>query len=110
MKPKRAKAVRAWGNNVYVLPDEGAVESVGTWLSMSDENHLRRLVAWVRGDVGLTPEEIVDTVNRITDKTGEPSEDAKARLVAWHRQSSAVPKYIRAAVKALEKTMARGRK
>lgn len=74
-------------------------------LSKSDVNHLRRMVAWVRCEYFLTPEELVAAVNGLTEKLGEPSEEAKARLVAWYGEKKKVPQYIHAAVKALEKVV-----
>lgn len=71
----------------------------------SDINHLRRLLGYVRCEIGQSPDEVVSTVRQIVDKTGEPSAAGKARLVQSHQKAQDVPKYVRAAVKALEKKM-----
>ena len=72
-------------------------------LKASDVNHLRRMVAWVRCEYFMTPEELVAVVRDNAAVLGEPSPEAKARLVAWYGEKKAVPKYVHAAVKALEK-------
>ena len=78
-------------------------------LSDSDINHLRRLLAWMRCEVGQSPEELVATVQSILPVVGDPSSDAKERLVRAHTQAQNVPKYVRAAIKALEKALAQQR-
>lgn len=74
-------------------------------MKTSDINHLRRLLAWVRADIGQTPQEIEAMVADIAAKLGNPDIDdnARARLVNTHDRARAVPKYVREAVKALEK-------
>ncbi|PZP58309.1 MAG: hypothetical protein DI597_19450 [Pseudoxanthomonas spadix] len=74
-------------------------------LTQAEVNHLRRLLGWVRCEVGQTPDEIVSTMQQLAPKLPEPNADAKARLVEYHAQAAAVPKYVRAAVKALEKLL-----
>ncbi|RZZ81437.1 hypothetical protein [Pseudoxanthomonas winnipegensis] len=74
-------------------------------LTQAEANHLRRLLGWVRCEVGQTPDEIVSTMQQLAPKLPEPNADAKARLVEHHAQAAAVPKYVRAAVKALEKLL-----
>lgn len=56
-------------------------------LSKSDVNHLRRLLGWVRCEIPPAPDEVVKIVHSIA-----PAIDSEA---------SSVPKYIRAALKAL---------
>lgn len=73
-------------------------------LTQSQTNHLRRLLAWVRGEVGQTPQEMVETLRGLGPMP-EPSAEAKARLVDSYKRAEAVPKYVRAAVKALEKLL-----
>ncbi len=73
-------------------------------LTQAQANHLRRLLAWVRGEVGQTPQEMVETL-RSLGPMPEPSAEAKARLVDSYKRAEAVPKYVRAAVKALEKLL-----
>lgn len=81
------------------------IEVEGTYLSVAAANHLRRLVAWVRCEVGQTPEELVDTIKHIAPFIGDIGECGKERLVLAHQQASAVPKYVRDAIKALEKSI-----
>ena len=71
----------------------------------SDLKHLRRLVGWVRCEIGESPEEYVAGVQAIADKLGHPSIDdaARQRLVEGYDRRCAVPKYVRAAVKALDR-------
>lgn len=72
-------------------------------LSRSDVNHLRRLLGYVRCEIGQTPEEMVEMMKRLLPRLGPVSDEGKARLVQSHQQAARVPKYVRAAVKALEK-------
>jgi len=72
-------------------------------LTQAQVNHLRRLLGWVRCEVGQTPDEIVETMRGLN--MPEPSPEGKARLLECHAKAAAVPKYVRAAVKALEKLL-----
>lgn len=74
-------------------------------LKQSDINHLMRLLGWVRCEIGPSPEELVQTTNGIRGVIGEPSDEGKQRLLESYKQSAQVPQYVRAAVKALEKTV-----
>jgi hypothetical protein len=76
-------------------------------MKQSDLNHLRRLVAWVRCEIGQAPHEMVATVRTVADKLGHPeiSPEAQQRLVHAHDKARQVPKYVRAAVMALEKAV-----
>ncbi|HDX0948329.1 TPA: hypothetical protein RNT26_000989 [Stenotrophomonas maltophilia] len=73
-------------------------------LTQAQANHLRRLLAWVRGEVGQTPQEMVETLRGLGPMP-EPCAEAKARLLDSYKRAEAVPKYVRAAVKALEKLL-----
>ena len=75
-------------------------------LSTSDENHLRRLVAWVDCAAGQDPDAMVETVRGICERLGDVSDEGKARLVEAHAQACNTPQYIRAAIKALRKLLA----
>lgn len=75
-------------------------------LSASEINHLRRLLGWVRCDIGQTPDEMVETVRKIADVIHDCSDEGKQRLVEAHQRAARVPKYVRDAVKALEKILA----
>ncbi|CAM5570152.1 hypothetical protein [Eoetvoesiella caeni] len=74
-------------------------------MKQSDLNHLRRLVAWIRVEIGQTPEELEVTMKSIADKLGHPEidDDAKRRLVEAHDKARQVPIYVRNAVKALDR-------
>lgn len=77
-------------------------------MKQSDLNHLRRLLGWVRCDIGQDPAGQQQTMIDIAGKLGIDSidADAKARLVEGYRRAEAVPVYVRDAVKALEKALA----
>ncbi|MFT0532228.1 hypothetical protein ACMHYJ_05245 [Castellaniella hirudinis] len=74
-------------------------------MKRSDLNHLRRLVAWVRGAIGQDPAEMQKTMIDIADKIGHMgiSDEGKARLVESYRRAEAVPQYVRDAVKMLDR-------
>ncbi len=72
-------------------------------LTRAEMNHLRRLIGWVRCEVGAEPEEIVTTAKEALDHFQCVTEDGKQRLLEHYQKSVAVPNYIRAALKALEK-------
>lgn len=73
-------------------------------LKDSEINHLRRLLGWVACEIGQSPEELIETMKKIAPSIShDVSEEAKARLVDAHQKASNVPKYVRAAVKALRK-------
>ncbi len=77
-------------------------------MKKSDMNHLRRLLGWIRCDIGQAPAELQQTMIDVAAGLGHPeiSEEAKARMVETYRRAEAVPLYVRAAVKALEKVLA----
>ena len=74
-------------------------------MKQSDLKHLRRMVAWIRCEIGESPEEYVAGLQTIADKLGHPPIDdaARQRLVQGHDRRRAVPKYVREAVKALDR-------
>lgn len=72
-------------------------------LTRAEMNHLRHLIGWVRCEVGAEPEEIVTTAKEALDHFQCVTEDGKQRLLEHYQKSVAVPNYIRAALKALEK-------
>ncbi len=74
-------------------------------MKQSDLNHLRRLVAWVRCEIGQDPAEMVAMVQDIGENLGGISDYGKKALVEAHDKSRAVPQYVRAAVKALSKAV-----
>jgi ElaB/YqjD/DUF883 family membrane-anchored ribosome-binding protein len=76
-------------------------------LTDAEINHLRRLLAYVRCDIGQSPEEMKETIRSIAPAVENASDEGKERLVAAYKKAESVPKYVRAAVKALEKTIVR---
>jgi hypothetical protein len=75
-------------------------------LKDSDINHLRRLLGYVRCEIGQSPEEFMETMRKIAPACGEPDAGGKQRLVESYQKAERVPKYVRAAIKALEKLVA----
>lgn len=73
-------------------------------LTDSEVNHLRRLLGWVRCEIGQSPEELLGTVKSVADALGHPelSAEAKERFILSYYNAERVPKYVRAAIKALE--------
>jgi hypothetical protein len=80
-----------------------------TNLTPAEVNHLRLLLGWAACEIGQSPEEFVTTVRSIAPQIQDISQEGKARLVQHHATASNVPKYVRAAVKALRKTLDRVR-
>jgi vacuolar-type H+-ATPase subunit H len=75
-------------------------------LTEAEMNHLRRLLGWAACEAGQAPEELVETVRKIAPVIGsDVSDEGKARLVEAHKKADAVPKYVRAAIKALNKAL-----
>ncbi|WP_293000035.1 hypothetical protein [Nevskia sp.] len=76
-------------------------------LTQAELNHLRRLLGWVRCEIGPSPEEHKAIVGNILDKIGpdEVSDAGRARLVDAHRRIESVPGYVRAAVESLSKVL-----
>ncbi|PTZ28670.1 hypothetical protein DB395_32925 [Pseudomonas aeruginosa] len=72
-------------------------------LTRAEKNHLRRLIGWVRCEVGAEPDEVVAAAKEALDHFQCVTEDSKQRLLEHYQKSVAVPSYIRAALKALEK-------
>jgi hypothetical protein len=70
-------------------------------VKQSELNHLRRLLGWVRCEIGQTPDEVVETARVIADAGIQPGEYGKQALVEAHDKARRVPKYVRAAEKAL---------
>lgn len=71
-------------------------------MKQSELNHLRRLLAWVRCEYYMEPEEWVEIVREHGAMSLGPADDeAKRRLVEYHDKLRSCPKYVRAAVKAL---------
>ncbi|QYJ20213.1 hypothetical protein KYT87_21410 [Achromobacter sp. ES-001] len=79
-------------------------------MKQSDLNHLRRLLGWVRCDIGQSPGERQQTMIDVADGLRHPeiSREAKARMVEAYHRAESIPLYVRAAVKALEKALTNG--
>jgi hypothetical protein len=71
----------------------------------SDINHLRRLLGFVRCEIGQAPDDMVAMVQSILPRIGEVSDEGKDRMVRSYLKSAAIPQYVRAAIKALEKVV-----
>lgn len=72
-------------------------------MKQSQINHLRRLLGWVRCEVGQSTAEMMETVRGLAEKgltVNDP--EAQQRLVEAHDKARAIPKYVRDAIKALE--------
>lgn len=78
---------------------------MGKTLSTAEINHLRRLLGWVRCEVGQSPEELIETAKAIAPAVEELSEEGRQRLVKSAEKAAAVPAYVRQAIKALEKAI-----
>lgn len=78
-------------------------------LTQAEVNHLRRLLAWVRTEYGQEPEvyaEIArDMFSRLEAAGFKTSDDGKAFIAEGYLRATDTPKYVRAAVKALEKLL-----
>ncbi|AVG40031.1 hypothetical protein [Achromobacter insolitus] len=79
-------------------------------MKQSDLNHLRRLLGWIRCEIGQGLAELQQTMIDVAEGLGHPEigPEAKARLVETYRRAEAIPLYVRDAVKALEKALAAG--
>lgn len=74
-------------------------------LKDSDVNHLRRLLGYVRCEIAQSPEEFKETLREIAPYCDELTSAAQVMLVEHYHKAEAVPRYVRAAVKALEKLL-----
>lgn len=92
-------------------------------MNNAQRNHLRRLNAWVRAEIGPSPEELRETFKDIlpiieavavkdapglpTDPAGRAdallTDAAKARMVKSYDKAKAVPQAVRDAVAAIER-------
>ena len=74
-------------------------------LTKAEVNHLRRLIGYVRCEILQSPDELVATVQSIMPAIGEINEEGKQRLVESYEKAIAVPKYVRDAIRSLEKVV-----
>lgn len=93
------KLTVAGGREGEIMQDK----NVPVILSISDSNHLRRLLEWMSCEIGQAPEEMINTLSDISPAIGEVSREGKERISQSYQKSKDVPKYIRNAIKALKK-------
>ncbi|MBN4937230.1 hypothetical protein JY409_04110 [Stenotrophomonas maltophilia] len=78
-------------------------------LTQAQANHLRRLLGWVRSEFGQDPasyaEQAKDMLTKLETAGFKTSDDAKAYISESYMRKADTPKYVRAAVKALEKLL-----
>lgn len=76
-------------------------------MTESEVNHLRRVLAWMRCEMGQEPDEMVAMGNAIIAKVGplEDPDGAAMRLQAGYEHSARTPAYIRHGVKMLTKAL-----
>lgn len=75
-------------------------------MTRSELNHLRRLLAWVRCEIGQDPAELVALVKDFAAKGVDLSTPrAHQALVEAHDKARRAPEYVRAALKALGKVV-----
>jgi|SRR5712671_4538041 len=98
----RLRSVVRTGTDIAIVPT-GYTELDGAVLTRAQVKHLRRLVGWIRCEAGQTPEELVETVRRIAPAIQDISEEGKGRLIESYREAKRIPKYLWAAIKALDK-------
>lgn len=72
-------------------------------LTTAQVNHLRRLLGWIRCDIGQSPEEMRVTYEHIYQKLKMvPDDEAAKRIRDDYERAQRLPKYVRAAIKSLE--------
>ena len=76
-------------------------------LTQSDVNHLRRLLGWVRCEIGQSPEEMRAMLLRLAPSIQFIDDAGQARIIEQYQKTNAVPKYVRQAIKALELSLIR---
>lgn len=78
-------------------------------LTPAEINHLRRLLGWVRCEYGQEPaayaEQAKEMIAKLESAGFKTSDDAKAYIAESYMHKASTPKYVRAAVKALEKLL-----
>lgn len=74
-----------------------------------EKGHLRRLLGWLRCEVGQTPEEQRATMASIAHALdGYPGGEAQRRVMESYDRAASVPRYVRHAIKALEPLVREG--
>lgn len=76
-------------------------------LSVAEINHLRRLIGWVRCEIGQDPDEMLAMLRDLAEKISPVDAAGVARLREAHEKAAKVPGYIRAGIKALSETVER---
>lgn len=74
-------------------------------MTEAQKYHLRKLLAWLRCEMGPEGKELVSLYQDISDKLDNPSisKDAEVRLVDSYLKAESFPKYIRHSIKMLQK-------
>jgi hypothetical protein len=73
-------------------------------MTSAELNHLRRLLAWVRCEIGQAPDEMVAMVQDFIRRgIAVDHEHAQRAMVEAHDRARRVPQYVRDAVKQLGK-------
>jgi hypothetical protein len=76
-------------------------------MRVAEVNHLRRMLGWLRCEMGQEPDEMVVMGNAIAAKIGPLAdpEGARLRLQAGYEHAASYPAYLRQAVKMLTKAL-----
>jgi hypothetical protein len=76
-------------------------------MTEAEVNHLRRVLAWLRREMGQEPAEMVAMVNDMAAKLGplEDPEGARMRLQSGYDHAASYPAYVRQGVKMLTKAL-----
>lgn len=75
-------------------------------IKQSDINHLRRLIAYVKCEIGEDEQKTIQRYAEIAGITDhELNEEAKQRIMESIKKAASVPQYVRRAISALEKVV-----
>ena len=75
-------------------------------IKQSDINHLRRLIGYVKCEIGEDEQQTIQRYTKISGIVDHELDDAaRQRIVESVRKAASVPQYIRRAVTALEKVV-----
>ena len=97
--------------NLGVMMDEmvltGDNNTPAMPMTEAQVNHLRRLLAWMRCEMGQEPQEMVVMANAIAAKIGPlpDPEGARLRLQEGYDRAASYPAYVRHGVKMLAKAL-----
>lgn len=76
-------------------------------MTEAEVNHLRRVLGWMRCEMGQEPDEMVAMTNALVARLGplEDPEGARVRLQASYERAASYPAYIRHGIKMLTKAL-----